>query len=139
MKSILLLLLGILFLHNVYSQENDSIYIFGCEDNWENIEVFRNIIVLKIDSIISNDNIFKIYSNQKKILCFTIDELGNVKNIYFKENNGFGKMLDNIIYKSLNNMKFKDAAVYNTCTQKRYLINFAIPINLSENENRNKK
>jgi hypothetical protein len=112
----------------MYSQKNDSIYILGCEDNWDNIEKYKYVILIKIDSILSNDTILKTYKYEKITLCYTINESGSVSNTYFKENNGFGCKVDSVILNTLNGLKFEDAAVYNPCSHKRYSMNFTLPI-----------
>ena len=134
MKRLLFLFFGILLVCNSYSQESDSIYIFGCEDNWDNCDKYKCTLLLKIDSITANNTILMSCKNEKKILHYTINEFGYVKNIYFKDNNGFGHKLDSIIFNTLNNLKFKDAAVFNPCSKKRYTINFTLPINVIDKQ-----
>lgn len=51
----ILILFVVMSVSQLYPQSNDSIFFFGCEDNWDNIERYKSIIATKIDSISSND------------------------------------------------------------------------------------
>lgn len=137
MKSfIIFVLYGILSVCQIYSQNNDSIFLFGCEDNWDSIEKYKHVIVTKIDSILSNDTSYSRIKTHKIILSFSIDEEGNVKNFKFEGNIGISHRTDSVIIGTMTNLKFTDAAVYNPCSQKRYLINLTLPITIIGRETR---
>lgn len=127
---IIFILCGILSICQIDSQNNDSIFLLGCEDNWDNVEEYKNIIITKIGSILSNDTSYSKNKTYKIILSFSIDENGNMKDFNFKENSGINYKIDSVIVDNMISFKFRDAAVYNPCTQKRYLINFTFPITI---------
>lgn len=129
-RSAIFILCGVFSIYQMYSQYNDSIFLFGCEDNWDNVEEYKHIIAKRIGSILSNDTSYSKNKTHRIILNFSIDEEGYIKDFKFKENSGINERIDSIITDDMINFKFKDAAVYNPCSQKKYLINFTFPITI---------
>jgi len=136
MKYCLFILLNIsVFIPQLYSQESndsififrdeDKIFIFGGEDNWENAELYKTIIHNKIDSVVKeNKNIFDQIC-EKLIIRFAINDKGKVDSCEIMKS--INNEIDSLVINTICNLDFKNAAVYSSSGEP-YSIRFTLPI-----------
>jgi Periplasmic protein TonB, links inner and outer membranes len=125
-KNILLCCLSICL--SLYSQENDSIFHIGKEDDWRNTYQYIDMIKKDID-----ENILLMFDSIKKpldgkiVISFTVSEKGDIQNTKIEKS--LREDVDSILISIINSLKFEDAPLYDNKGQP-HAINFTLPIKI---------
>jgi len=113
----------LLFYCNILAQDNDSVFHFGGEDNFSNVEKYREIIYAKIDSAFKGRT--DIFCSDKMVVSFIIDKSGKIDSCVIQKS--FRTDVDSLVLDILNTVDFKRAAVFNY-DGKPLKMNFTMPI-----------
>ncbi|MGB4415920.1 MAG: energy transducer TonB [Paludibacter sp.] len=114
---------------NLFCQEKDTIFIFPGEDNWKNVERYKELIINKVDSNMKGLSL-KLSSSiiGKVVVSFTITDTGGITDCKILK--GFSPEVNKEVLKTLSVLCFDEAAVF-SYSGKPYSVNFTLPINLN--------
>ncbi len=114
-------------LKSVEYPDDQMTSFFMCEDNWENVELYKIIIQNKIDSVMK-ENEHKLHKiSGKLIIDFIIDKKGKVNSCEI--NKSINNEIDSLLSNTICSLDFKSAAVYSFLGEP-YSIRFLLPIRI---------